>query len=270
VIAAIASIVAMLAGLSAQTDLRTTLRRAGDYVLKYHGSLATVVADEVYVQRLGRPGGSAFEERTIKSEFAIVRGEGDDGAFAIRDVREVDGQPVSDRSGIDALLKAPRARLRSAAFAIAVDQTKYNLGSVYRTINVPTLPLMFLLPDHQTRFRFRLAGSATISDTHVSIVNYEERERPTIIRTPNGRSVVARGTLWIDPMDGRVLKTELVTDEPRGLKTVMTVTYEDEPRLNLLLPSTMNESYLTEGEQITATATYNNYRRFETDARIRR
>jgi hypothetical protein len=258
----------LLAAERSEPDLRNTLHRAADYVVKYHEGLATVVAEEVYVQRLNRTSGTTPEERRLKSEFAIVRGEGDEPGFAIRDIREVDGQPVAERAAMDALLKAPHARLRSAAFALAVDQTKYNLGAVYRTINVPTLPLMFLLRDRQSRFRFRSEGSTTISGTPVHIVAYNERERPTIIRTPNGRSVVARGKLWINPSDGRVMKTELSTNEPRGLKAVITVTYEHDARLNLLVPTMMSESYTTENEQIAGTAKYSNFRRFQTAARI--
>jgi hypothetical protein len=266
----IASLLTALAGLSPvpQAQVRNTVRLAGDYVQNYHDTLTTIVADEVYVQRVDRSSGAAFEERTLKSEFAIVRGDGDEEAYAIRDVREVDGHPVSERAAMDALLRAPRGRLRSAALAMAIDQMKYNLGNVYRTINVPTLPLMFLLPDRQHRFRFRSGGSAAMPGMQLAVVTYEERDRPTIIRTPSGRSVVARGTLWIEALNGRVWKTELVTNEPRGLKAVVSVIYGHEARLNLLVPTTMHESYETRDERITATATYSNYRRFETDARI--
>jgi hypothetical protein len=252
----------------AEPDLRTTLRRAGQYVLQYHNNLTTVVADELYVQKVERQLLQEPEERTLRSEFAIVRGDPDEGWFAIRDVREVDGQSITERSRIDRLLRSPEVRLRSAAFAIAVEQTKYNLGSVYRTINVPTLPLMFLLPDRQSRFRYRSGGSTTISGTPVSIVTYEERDRPTVIRTPEGRSVFSRGTLWIEPLNGTVHKTELSTNEPRGLRVVITVTYAHEARLNLLVPAKMEELYVSADERISATATYSNFRRFETDARI--
>ena len=250
---------------SAQSDLRSVLRRAGEYVVRYHDSLTTLVADELYVQGLTRTHTSI--ERTLRSEFAIVRGDREDGWFAIRDVLEVDGRPVKERSSIDTLLRAPRARLRASAFAIAAEQAKYNLGDVYRTINVPILPLQFLLPDQQSRFKFRASGTASASSPAV-VVTYEERERRTIIRTPNGGSVVSRGMVWIDPTNGQVRKTELFTTEPRGLKAVITVTYEHDTRLGLMVPVTMEELYVTADEQVRATATYSNFRRFEAEARI--
>lgn len=253
---------------STQPDLRALLRRAGEYVVRYHESLTTLVADEFYAQKVTTGGGKETVERTLRSEVAIVRGESDEGWFAIRDVLEVDGGRIEERSGIETLLKVPRTRLRAAAFANAAAQTKYNLGSVYRTINVPTLPLMFLLPDNQRRFRFREVRSETAAAGGEIVVSYEERERPTIIRTPGGRSIVSRGQVWIDPSSGQIRKTELGTNEPRDLKTMISVTYGYEPRLNLLVPVAMTESYVTPTEQIAATATYSNFRRFETDARI--
>jgi len=258
----------LVAAASIQPDTRTVLRRAGEYVVAYHESLTAVVADELYVQTLTLRQSGETVERTIRSEFAIVGSERDEGWFAIRDVVEVDGNRVEERSGIEALLKVPRTRLRAAAFAAAGEQTKYNLGQVYRTINVPTLPLTFLLPENQKRFRFDRSRPETTSGSSVSAIGYEERDRPTIIRTPGGRSIVSRGTVWIDPSSGQVRKTELVTNEPRGLTTVIAVVYEHEARLNLLVPARMTESYETAEERISATATYSNFRRFEAEARI--
>jgi hypothetical protein len=263
-----ASAVMLLGAADAPTDVRLLLERAGRYVLDYHDSLTTLVADEVYVQRLrdGRTGTTT--ERTLRSQFAIARGESDDGWFAIRDIRDVDGAVAGERSKVEALLEAPRSRLRAVAFALAAEQSKYNLGRVYRTINVPILPLLFLLPDRQPRFRFRAVGEDEISGIPVTVLSYEERDRPTIIRTPTGRSVVARGKLWVDPSNGAVRKTELLTNEPRGLRAVISVSYERDARLELLVPMAMHESYVTADEEITASATYSNFRRFETDTRI--
>jgi hypothetical protein len=220
------------------------------------------------VQRHTRKRDRTTEERTLRSELAIVKAaRADEGWFAIRDILEVDGHPVEESARIRELLDAPRDRVREAALAIAVEQMQYNLGDVYRTINVPTLPLQFLLPHRQGRFRFRLTERAGPEQPGVSIA-YDERERSTIIRTPNGRNVVSRGTLWIEPASGRVLKTELVTTEPRGLQATITVTYEHDARLGFLVPVSMQESYVTAESEIAATATYRNFRRFETGSRI--
>ena len=253
---------------AADAELSTLLRRAGEYVRNYHESLTTVVAEELYVQRVTHPV-EDLQERTLRSEFALVRGApGEDLWLAIRDVFEVDGKRIAGPSRLDALLRETRGALRAAALAIANEQAKYNLGDVYRTINVPTLPLEFLLPDRQSRFRFKRAAREAVAELEATTVTYEERSHPTIIRTPSNRDVVAKGRLWIDPGGGQVLKTELGTAGPRGLRAVITVTYGFEPRLGLLVPVAMNESYTDRDIQISATATYSNFRRFQTESRI--
>lgn len=267
-----------------EVNLRDLLHRAGDYVRKYHVSLTTVVAEELYVQKATRTTkvssadrwslqavGDDDEERTLRSDFALVRGaEGEDLWLAIRDVLEVDGQPVVEGlSRLDALLRDSRSGLQARALAIAIEQAKYNVGDVYRTINVPTLPLEFLLPDRQSRFRFKRTGTSTFSGISAVALAYEERSRPTFIHTPGGRDVLSRGTFWIDPANGRILKTELSTAEKRGLRFRITVTYGFEPRLDLLVPMSMHEEYADATAQVTATATYSNFRRFETESRIR-
>ena len=49
--------------------------------------------------------------------------------------------------------------------ALADQQARHNLGDLYRTINVPTLALGFLLPDRQPRFRYKRSGSTDVRGT---------------------------------------------------------------------------------------------------------
>ena len=264
----IALVATPLPATGAEPDLSILLRRAGEYVRSYHETLTTIVADEMYVQRATRLNEDE-QERTLKSEFALVRGApGEDLWLAIRDVVEVDGKRIAEQSRLHALLTGARGSLRAAALAIATEQAKYNLGDIFRTINIPTLPLEFLLPDRRSRFRFTRTGTVALSGSSASAVSYEERSRPTIIRTPNGRDVVSKGMVWIDETTGQVLKTELNTVGPRGLRAVITVSYGFEPRLGFLVPVTMHESYSAGATQISAVATYSNFRRFETESRI--
>ena len=254
--------------LAEDSDLSIVLRRAGEYVRSYHETLTTVVADELYVQRANRMN-EEEETRTLKSEFALVRGApGENLWLAIRDVVEVDGQRIVEQSRLNALLTGARGNLRAAALTIATEQAKYNLGDIFRTINVPTLPLEFLLPDRRSRFRLRRTGTVAMSGIGASALTYQEHSHPTIIRTPNGRDVVSKGMFWIDHTTGQVLQTELITAGPRGLRAVITVTYGFEPRLGILVPITMHESYSAGATRISAVATYSNFRRFETESRI--
>jgi hypothetical protein len=276
-------------GISGQTDARSTslpelLTRAGTYVLDYHRRLQAIVAEEHYVQRSSGPlpagagtsavqsAGADDEERTLRSDFMLLRGvAGEDAWFAFRDVFEMDGQPVSSQRGrLEEWLADSRSSFMHRARALALEQARYNIGPVVRTINVPTLALKFLMPDNRQRFRFRRTGATSVDGMDVSVVSFEERRRPTMIRTPEGKDIVSRGILWIETATGRVVRTELRTGErKRGqVDAAIAVTYAFVPRLELLLPTSMEERYVAGGTEIVCTATYSNFRRFETDARI--
>lgn len=259
------------------------LERAGAYVRDYHGRLAAVVAEEHYVQRTtplraasdtgSPPGvGDDRQERRLRAEFMLIRGiAGEDAWFAFRDVFEVDGRTVgSQRGRLETWLSESRESFMSRARALALEQARFNIGDLLRTINVPTLALEFLVPENQRRFRFRRTGTTAIDGLPVTVFAFEERDRPTLIRTPQGNDVVARGTVWIETATGRVRRTELRTGErdreqPRA---TITVAYAFEPRLEMLVPASMEEHYTTRTGAIDCTATYSNFRRFETGARM--
>lgn len=251
-----------------EAPLRDVLARAGAYVQDHHRRMTTIVAEEHYVQRSTVAG--ATEERTLRSEFMLLPGvPGEDGWFAFRDVFEVDGRAVSsDRGRLEAWLGESRSGFMRRARALALEQARYNVGPVVRTINVPTLALEILVPANQERFRFRRTGTARVAGREVAVVSFDERRRGTMIRTPGGEDVRASGTLWIEPATGRVVRTELRTGGRGLVESRIAVAYTFVPRLGMLLPGRMEEEYLARGARITGTATYRNYRRFETEARI--
>lgn len=267
-----------------QPSLGSLLAAAGSYAERYHEAFTTVVAEEQYVQNLVSPMragsgtwalqsvGDNDEQRTLRSDVMLLRGvAGEDAWFFFRDVFDVDGKPVSSTRGrLETWLRQSRDSFVHRARALALEQARYNLGDILRTINVPLVALEFLLPPHQERFRFRLAGDTLVSTVKVTAVTYEERRRPTMIRTPEGQDIEARGTFWIEPGTGRVLRTELRTGErnPRQVRAAIVVTYEYNERLDMLVPASMQERYSAGSQQITGLATYSNFRRFETDARI--
>lgn len=269
----------VLAPAGADPDLKTVLQRAGQYAADYHQQFTALVAEERYVQRVGpidTSRGAApprQQERTLTSDYVIVRDfAGSNSWLGVRDVYAVDGEPVNeDRTRLRALLGDATRPLATRVRALADLQAKYNLGELYRTINVPTLALEFLLPDRQPRFRFKRKGTTEFRGTPVWIVNFEERERPTIIRTPQGRDVRSEGAFWIDPTTGAVVRSELRAGQIPGrpLHSIIIVSYSHNDRFDLFLPDDMNELYLTGRTRIEGHATYTNFRRFETEVRIK-
>ena len=249
------------------------MRAAGAYSEQYHEAFTAIVAEESYAQRVVVPDSRAAgpSERTLRSDVMLVRGgAGESTWFFFRDVFEVDGAPVSSTRGrLESWYLESRQSLMQKARALALEQARYNIGDILRTINVPLVALEFLLPRHQERFRFRMARDSRTPTGGIA-VTFEERRRPTMIRTPDGDDVEARGMFWIDPATGRVLRSELRTGERdrRQVKAAITVTYEPNERLGMLVPVAMDESYAFGALTITGEARYSNFRRFETDARI--
>ena len=192
--------------------------------------------------------------------------------LGVREVLEVDGQPVEGEHGrLEALLSDTRAGTAGRLRALADAQARFNLGDLYRTINVPTLPLEFLLRDRQDRFRFKRSGTAELHGVKVWTVAFRERVEPTLIRTPEGRDVVSTGVFWIEPGTGAVLRTELRAGQNPGprINSLILVSYAHNERFDMYLPDDMNELYMTGRSRIEGHATYGRFRRFETDVRIK-
>jgi len=252
-----------------QPDLRTVMARAGAYVATYQRDFSLLLADERYDQDVSSA--ATAERRVLVSEFALVRV--DDGNrtlwLAFRDVVEVDGRAIRDRQErLQRLFLSPPPNALAQARAIALESARFNIGDVVRTVNVPTLALEFLETAGQKRSKFRKTAEETAAGVRAWVVSFEERARPSLIRTPGGRDVRTNGLAWIDPLTGRILKTQLDPQLERGRAARITTDYAPDERLALWVPVRMTEAYETEPATITGEATYTNFRRFETEVRF--
>jgi len=251
--------------------LKDVLTRAAAYVARFERDLASIIAEERYVQDV--VGGRTPEHRELTSDLLLLRPAGSSAYVQFRDVFEVDGQSIRPR---DERLRRFAANPNAVSAAHIVEESaRYNIGDIERTINVPLLPLTFLLADNQWRFRFTTAkagdnGAAnalpdsphfTVT-TEIWIVEYREVERRTLIRKTDGRDIPARGRFWIEPRSGRVLMSELVAED-RNVHSTIEVSYQSEPLLGLLVPIEMHETYWRTGSRsrIEGTATYGAFRR---------
>jgi len=129
-----------------------------------------------------------------------------------------------------------------------------------------------LHPQYRTRFDFKAAGRERVGGQEAAIVAFQERSTPTTLVSDGfGGELLARGRVWIEPTSGAVLRTELSFNgsAARYLKeSAIRVDYQRDPKLQVLLPSEMEETYGLEIEVLHGVATYRNYRRFETAARM--
>lgn len=248
--------------------LDEVLFRANEAVVAYLKELSSVVAEEQYEQRVMRQDGSVKRTRSMKSDYLLVRLPDDDAWMGFRDVMEVDGVAVGDRQQrlYKLFLESPGAAF-SHARTIANESARYNIGAIQRNVNVPTIPLVFLHPINQHRFYFEKAGEEDIDGTPAWMIRYTEHVRPTLVRS--GRmDIFARGTFWVDPVTGRVLKTELTLgDANMAARSTIVVKYRTDQALGTRVPVEMEERYDNPREKradrIDARATYTNFRRFE-------
>ena len=261
--------------------LATVLDRAGRYVAQFERELSSFVAEERYVQDWAtlprrRGVGDEVRHRELESDLLLVKVAND--WIQLRDVRKVDGQPVEYRgdSMVDLVRRGQVAR-PSEANALIDRGAAYNIGDVTRTVNTPLLALKFLEAANQKRCRFKVAldrTPATMSaqtetpgafrtSTDIWVVEYEERQKPTIIRDRpvGGKDVPSRGRFWIEPETGRVFMSEIIARHG-DLQGTIDVSYQSEPVRGLMLPIEMREWYdsAKSGSKIETVATYEAFR----------
>jgi hypothetical protein len=271
-----------------QHDVADVLRKAGAYVEEFQRQLSGIVAEESYRQEVvpflgtNARGGVPFQRRRLRSDLLLVRPEEAVTWVQFRDVFEVDGRPVRDRAErLTTLFLAPGLSSTERVQQIRAESARYNIGGIQRTMNVPVLPLAVLALPSQPRFRFtvdqagdndrpRNPNSGLPSTTNfrvtaaVLIVKFEERQGPTLVHTQDGNDILSRGRFWIEPDTGRVLMSEMITEDGR-VRGELLVSYQSEPLLGFLVPIELRERYA--GSEYKATiigeATYSNFRRFE-------
>jgi hypothetical protein len=257
---------------SVEPGLIDVLMRASAYVAGYVKSLTSVVSEERYEQSLTRKAerntAGIFLWRVLVSDYLLVALEGTSEWLPFRDVYSVDGRPVRNRS--DRLLKlfveAPPGGY-GQALRIRDESSRYNMGGGTWDTNVPTFALQFLSEELRGRFTFALKGHERLDGVDTIVVEYQESSSPTVIVGRGGEDVPARGRFWVDPGDGRILRTTLET-RPTGCDNTLEVTFRHEPSLGILVPGRMTERRDAGLEVVEGRATYSNFRRFRVDTSI--
>ncbi len=253
--------------LTASADpLDDLIASATKYVAEYQQQLSMVVAQERYQQTVRYPpavngrGADLSASTVLRSDFLLVK-EPRGGWVPFRDVFEQDGRAVRDRDErLSALFLDGGSGFAQAA-RITEESARYNLGGISRNINVPTLALLFLTPEHKPRVDFALEDGASGGRR---VVRFREVRGPTYISTTNGRDLPVSGRFWIDEATGRVERSEIRADDP-AVRATIAVTYRYDETADLWVPEKMEEDYLQKGDrsEIHGTAVYTNYRRFQ-------
>jgi len=254
---------------AAEPSLRTVLSRVERYVERYEPALSTLVAREHYVQIVPPSGTRSGQRRTLVSDFLFFRLPGNNAPWlGFRDVLEVDGQPLENQGDwLREIVASPESAERRA-LAMARENARYNIGRFMRTVNVPICVVAWMHPRIRDRFSFKQAGEEPIDGTRTWRIEYTEKRKPTLVRTPDGSYVMSSGRIWVDPENGRVLQTEL-RNTLGDLAVTIQVRFVANDTFGVLVPSRMREAYDDGVDRLETEAVYSDYRRFTTGARIR-
>ncbi len=266
-------------------ELSVLLQEAAAYAVQFKREFGSVVMEESYAQEARSPGNITTSSvvhapyRTLRSDLLLIRLPGFDRHLEFRDVFEVDGKAVRDRQErlTRLFLQPDTASAAQQAQRIAAESARYNIGSVYRNVNTPTLPLLFLEPNQQARFTFRRTkdvepslaprsgtNAFTVPPDAVT-VEFREVQKGTLIRRMTGAGdLPARGRFWLQ--SGRVLMSELVLEDP-AVHCMIAVAYRRDDARPVLVPAEMRERYVNNQDRslVTGTARYGNLRAFSVE-----
>src|SRR6185436_11567000 len=144
--------------LAQEVTLQSVLVRASVYVDDFHRQLASIVAEERYIQDAVTPAQKTSkplvhpvtEHRLLLSDLLLVKPSRDREWLQFRDVFEVDGTPVRDRTErLTRLFLRPSASTSVQIEKILSESARFNVGTIQRNINAPLMPLLFLEADNQ-------------------------------------------------------------------------------------------------------------------------
>ena len=246
------------------TRLADVVARVDQYVSGYGTRLENVVAEETYQQ--SATGGGLHLVRTLHSDYALTFVGGRQEWIGYRDTFEVDGQPVRDHD--HRLTRLLTSGAINEAARVTELNARYNLATerLQRTVNTPTLALELLQTRYRDRFGVRRTGAASLGDRPGWILEFRERRRPTIVRTPKGRNQVSRIELLVDPVNGEIHRTSVSWG---GVKGSIVVEYARVDGIPVMVPLIMRERFdLAPGDAVESDARYANYRTFQTSGRL--
>jgi hypothetical protein len=123
---------------------------------------------------------------------------------------------------------------------------------------------------NQARFAFEPAGRALIAGVWTEAIGFVEHSSPTLVCDREGRDRPISGTVWVDPSNGQVVRTQVTMGQTSAdVRMSITVSYRLDSRLGIWVPSEMRESYRAPtGERIECRATYGEFRRYEVEVQM--
>ena len=264
----IALVVAIGAAIQTPDDSAAVIARLDAYMAAYEPRLSELVADERMEQLVEVGGSGRRQRRILNSEVAFISLQ-NSGWLGFRHVKSVNNRGVSRNTrSLDATLRMPDME---AAKALLRDSAAHNLG-LARTTNLPNLPLEFLHIRNRERLVARADGRVMVQGVETTRIVFEEHGTPTLIGNPRtGDDMPAEVRAWIDDT-GRLRRAEVITytsARKSPYEHLVRVEFKESSTFGLLLPVEMYEEFPVPWPSSgRANATYSNFRRFQTSARI--
>lgn len=263
------------------TVLIQVARYVGDFIPRF----ADVVAVETYEQRTTAPLADGFGSRSVvwrlSSDFMLVRYQAAElNWIAFRDPFLVNGIVVDrPKDRLVRLFTEPNMEATQLAAVIAAESTRFQIPGGSVAVTNPLLVVALMQAHYQPRFRFTLGSEEVVAGARVRRLRFEEREEqpaepgngnrarrkwPALLGDDVGR---VRGTAWVNPETGRIVKTEARLGAGSNTATTLTLFAQDEG-LALTVPVEMRtswtykESPAHKERPVDGIATYGEFRRF--------
>lgn len=267
---------------AAGPELSDVLGRASRYVAQVERALALVVVEERYTQSaemnrnlggstMGVTGGGGVaivEGDTVKtkrqSRSEVVwarRGEAPVTWSGVKRVLEVDGVATANAPGDLLRLATTRGDLDARWPALAAASRADQLDGLPREFHVAPSALALLREDQRDRITFRKDGEERLFGVTVWKVSYVEQRGPALWRSLGNVPLGTRGAFWIDPADGRVLRSRVEVGTGKTTEqSRVEVDYGPDSALGVLVPREMREKYESDAGKVTCKATFSGLR----------
>ena len=245
-------------------NARTLARRVSTYVQAYQQAFITLVADEETTQT-AMTGHGVIATRTTAGELFSTFVDASGTWMSVHDIAIVDGAPATDRESVRELLM--RSSLAAIGPRLAASNARFNIGTVTRNFNEPTLALLLFTPARLDDLSVTVERG-TSTEPGMMTLRFRSRGDAPLVRSLNGR-VTASGTIAFDEESGRVQQT-VVTFADGVVDATLHTTYAHDPHFDQWVPSRFVEHYAARrtGDTTDVVSIFTNYRRFDTHGRV--
>ncbi len=207
------------------------------------------------------------EHRHLGSDVLLLRLPSG-GFYGFRDVARVNGRKVAERGERLRRLFLDQGRDPNATRDFIEESARFNIGQIERDLNLPTLVLPLILPDSPFGIeRLELGVDPDDPEKGACAVSFREARAPYLVGTREGLERPLRGTLYVTPANGQLVRVSIQAGRPAIEHIELTVEFGRFPDWDFPLPSRMTEVYAQQ-DSLWVTrceARYSNYRRFSVD-----